>query len=72
MYKMVQAHARAFDVLKTNKKPVGITYANSDFQGLTAGDAGAASRAEFDNRWRFFEALVNGGWRVTGMTSRVS
>ncbi|PSN90571.1 beta-galactosidase [Candidatus Marsarchaeota G2 archaeon OSP_D] len=60
MYNMVQAHARAFDVLKTHKKPVGIIYANSDFQGLTAGDADVASKAEFDNRWRFFEAIVNG------------
>ncbi len=60
MYNMIQAHARAFDLLKTHKKPVGIIYANSDFQGLTPEDAGAASKAEFDNRWRFFEAVVNG------------
>ncbi|BCU68052.1 beta-galactosidase [Sulfolobales archaeon HS-7] len=63
MFNIIQAHARAYDLLKVHKKPVGIIYANSDFQGLTQEDEEAASRAEYDNRWAFFDAIINGKYK---------
>ncbi|MGC9071291.1 MAG: beta-galactosidase BgaS [Acidilobus sp.] len=61
MANLVQAHARAYDAVKSiAKKPVGVIYANSDFTPLTDADREAAERAKFDNRWAFFDAVVEG------------
>nr|7UZ1_A Chain A, Beta-galactosidase [Saccharolobus solfataricus]7UZ1_B Chain B, Beta-galactosidase [Saccharolobus solfataricus]7UZ2_A Chain A, Beta-galactosidase [Saccharolobus solfataricus]7UZ2_B Chain B, Beta-galactosidase [Saccharolobus solfataricus]AAA72843.1 beta-D-galactosidase (lacS) (EC 3.2.1.23) [Saccharolobus solfataricus]prf//1905394A beta galactosidase [Saccharolobus solfataricus] len=61
MYNIIQAHARAYDGIKSvSKKPVGIIYANSSFQPLTDKDMEAVEMAENDNRWWFFDAIIRG------------
>jgi beta-galactosidase len=60
MYNIIQAHARAYDVLKAYKKPVGIIYANTDFIPLSEADKEAAEKAEFNERWKFFDAIILG------------
>jgi beta-galactosidase len=60
MHNMIEAHARAYDVLKAHKKPVGIIYANRDIIPLSEADKEAAEKAEFSERWRFFDAIMHG------------
>jgi beta-galactosidase len=60
MHNIIQAHARAYDILKVYKKPVGVIYANMDFTPLTELDKDAAEKAEFHERWKFFDAIILG------------
>jgi beta-galactosidase len=60
MHNLIEAHARAYDVLKAYKKPIGIIYANVDFVPLSESDKEAAEKAKFHERWRFFDAIIHG------------
>jgi beta-galactosidase len=60
MYNIIQAHARVYDILKAYKKPVGIIYANTDFVPLNETDKEAAEKAEFCERWGFFDTIILG------------
>lgn len=61
MYNIIQAHARAYDAIKTiSKKPVGIIYANTSFQPLTEADKDAVELAEYNSRWSFFDSIIKG------------
>ncbi|QGA68913.1 beta-galactosidase BgaS [Sulfolobus sp. E11-6] len=60
-YNLVQAHARAYDAIKTiSRKPIGIVYANTSFQPESENDIEAVEIAEYENRWRFFDAIIRG------------
>jgi len=59
-YNLIQAHSRAYDILKLYKKPVGVIYATPYIMPLTENDKEVASKAKFDYMWSFFDAIVNG------------
>jgi Beta-glucosidase/6-phospho-beta-glucosidase/beta-galactosidase len=60
MKNLLQAHARAYDVVKSmTKKPVGVIYATADWTPLTESEAdrAAAEAAKAADRWAFFDML---------------
>ncbi len=63
----IEAHARAYDVIKAiSNKPVGLIYSNGDVQSFDNQDIEIKTVVEFEQRYSFFDALTKGdmSWYV--------
>ncbi|QIJ32826.1 beta-galactosidase BgaS [Acidianus brierleyi] len=59
-YNLIQAHARAYDLIKRYNGIIGMIYGNTAFVPFSEKDKEAAEKAEYNARWIFFDAITSG------------